>query len=86
MQGQMWIVLVLVAACAVYAGWSLAPAVARRAIARAALRLPLPGFLARYFGKVALRASAGCGCDGCDAPPPAPAKEQPIRIHRRSDP
>ncbi len=83
MKGQMLAVLMIVAACALYAGWSLAPAIARRSVARAALRLPLPGFMARYFGKVALRASAGCGCDGCDVPPPA-AKEQPIRIHRRS--
>lgn len=85
MNGQMLVVLVVVAACSVYAGWSLAPAVVRRSVADAALRLPLPGFMARYFGKVALRASAGCGCDGCDAPPPA-AREQPIRIHRRSRP
>lgn len=85
MNGQMLVVLVVVATCTLYAGWSLAPAVARRALAQAALRLPLPGFMARYFGKVVLRASAGCGCDGCDAPPPA-AKEQPIRIHRRPGP
>ncbi len=85
MSAQMLVVLVVVAACAVYAGWSLAPTVVRRPVARAALRLPLPVFMAGYFGRVALRASAGCGCDGCDAPPPA-VKEQPIRIHRRSGP
>jgi len=85
MSAQMLVVLVVVAACAVYAGWSLAPAVARRAVAKAALRLPLPGFMARYFGQVALRARAGCGCDGCDAAAPV-AREQPIRIHRRSGP
>lgn len=85
MSAQMLVVLVVVAGCAVYAGWSLAPAVARRAVAKAALRLPLPGFMARYFGQVALRARAGCGCDGCDAPAPV-AREQPIRIHRRSGP
>lgn len=82
MNGQMLVVLVVVAACAVYAGWNLAPAVVRRCVAKAALRLPLPGFMARYFSKVAQRASAGCDCDGCDATAPA-AKEQPIRIHRR---
>ncbi|MDZ7864658.1 DUF6587 family protein [Acidovorax sp.] len=85
MSAQMLVVLVVVAACAVYAGWSLAPAVARQAVAKAALRLPLPGFMARYFGQVALRARAGCGCDGCDAPAPV-AREQSIRIHRRSGP
>ncbi|CAN7316797.1 MULTISPECIES: DUF6587 family protein [unclassified Acidovorax] len=85
MNVQMLVVLAVVTACALYAGWSLAPAVARRALAQAALRLPLPGFMARYFGKVVLRASAGCGCDGCDAPPSA-AREQPIRIHRRPGP
>jgi hypothetical protein len=84
MNGQMVVVLVVVAACALYAGWSLAPAMARRFVAQAALRMPLPGGMARYFGKVALRSSAGCGCDGCDAPP-AVVKEQPIRIHRRTE-
>ncbi|MEO8836455.1 MAG: DUF6587 family protein [Caldimonas sp.] len=79
------VVAVVVLACFAYATWSLLPAGARRGIALRALKLPLNGACARFFGKHAA-ASSGCGCDGCDraAPktPPA-AAGQPITFHRR---
>lgn len=83
MNGQMAVVLAVVAGCALYAGWALMPAAARRWMARALLRWPLPGFMAQFFRKAAQRAGSACGCDGCDVPPAAAPQEHPIRIHRR---
>ena len=59
------LVVCVVSACFVYASSQLLPLVARQALARALLRLPLPAFLARSLKGVTL-ASSGCGCDGCD--------------------
>ena len=62
-----WIVVgVLVAACAVYAAWTLSPAAARRRVATAALAWHWPA--AAFWSRHA-QAPAGCGCDGCDAAP-----------------
>ena len=63
----------LVAGCAGYAAWTLLPAAARRGIAVALLKRPLPPFAARFLQRHTQVAS-GCGCDGCDrnvATPPA---------------
>jgi len=86
---QTAVVALLVAGCAVYAAWALLPATARRGIARALLKRPLPGFAARFLRRHA-EASSGCGCDGCDrnvaAPPPAerpPAEGAPLVFHPR---
>ena len=46
---QTVIAVVLVVACAVYAAWTLLPAAARRGIAGAMLKQPLPEFAARFF-------------------------------------
>ena len=82
---QGFVVAVLVVACASYAAWTLMPAAARRAIAIALLKLPLPAALARRLSKHAVEAS-GCGCDGCDRSTLAKPKEagaaQPITFHR----
>ena len=82
-------VALIVGACLVYAVWALMPAAARRALAGALLRLPLPAPLAARLVKMA-NAAVGCGCDGCDrAPDVSPAlaasrrAEQPIRFHPR---
>lgn len=82
------IVAFLVVACALRAAWILAPAAARRSVARALLAWPLPRVLAAPLRKHAQAASAGCACDGCDGAP-ATAKPQaaggvaPITFHRR---
>ena len=78
------LVVCVVSACFVYAANQLLPLVARQALARALLRLPLPAFLARNLEKVSL-ASSGCGCDGCDRSPsrqvlPGTAKKSVGRI------
>ena len=81
--------LCLVLGCAVFAAWTLLPAAARRGIAVALLKRPLPGFAARFFQRHA-QAASGCGCDGCDrnvaAPPPADgpsAHGVPLVFHPR---
>jgi len=81
--------LCLVLGCAVFAAWTLLPAAARRGIAVALLKRPLPGFAARFFQRHA-QAASGCGCDGCDrnvaAPPAAarpPAQGAPLVFHPR---
>ena len=77
-------VALIVGACLVYAVWTLMPGAARRHMAAALLRLPLPAVLARRFSQVA-RAASGCGCDGCDHAPATAAAprrgEQTIRFH-----
>ena len=85
---QAVIVVLLVVGCAIYATWTLLPATARRGIALALLKRPLPGFAARFLRRHA-EASSGCGCDGCDqraaAPPPgaAPSEGAPLVFHPR---
>ena len=74
---QTLIVALLVTGCAIYAAWTLMPAAARRAVALALLKLPLPDGVAAKMRRAAT-ASSGCGCDGCDrapkkAPPGSPA-------------
>ena len=85
---QSGVVALIVGACLLYAVWTLMPAAARRALAGALLRLPLPAPLAARLMKTA-NAASGCGCDGCDRAPVATAAaapkraEQPIRFHPR---
>jgi len=87
---QTIVVALLVAGCAVYAAWALMPAAARRGVAVALLKRPLPGLAARFLRRHAESAS-GCGCDGCDrnvgtaAAPSArpPAEGAPLVFHPR---
>jgi len=83
---QSLIVALLVAACCVYVAWSLLPAAARRAVAVAMLRVPLPAGAARFMRKHAVASAAGgCACEGCEhagAAVKAPA-EQPVIFQRR---
>ena len=85
---QSLVVAVIVAACAVYAAWTLMPASLRRAIALALLKLPLPGGVATFMRRHSAQAS-GCGCDGCDksvlksAPPAGPASTATLTFHPR---
>ena len=81
MAAQVFIVTLLVIGCAAYVAWTLMPVAARRAIAAAALRLPLPSWLAKPFLK-AVKPASGCGgCDNCGDGKPA---AQPIKFHQRS--
>jgi hypothetical protein len=80
------IVAALVAGCAVYVVWTLMPAAARRAVAGALLKLPLPERFALRMRRAAT-ASSGCGCDGCDHAPEKTAKASPaapqvVTFHR----
>ena len=64
---QQTLTLIIVAACAVYAAWTLLlPAALRRRILLALGRQPPP--------------SQACGCDGCDRHPAAaqPAQDQVV--------
>jgi hypothetical protein len=83
---QTLIVLLLVAACSLYAAWTLMPAAARRPLAGALLKFPLPEAVVRRLRRAAA-ASTGCGCDGCDAAPPPGAKDvgavQVVTFHPR---
>jgi hypothetical protein len=81
---QWLLVAALVAACFVYAAWTLLPAAARQGIARFSLRLPLPSALASFMRKHSV-AESGCGCDGCDRSPvrAAPSAAQTISFHPR---
>lgn len=85
---QILVVALLVIACSLRAAWILAPAAARRAVARGLLTWPLPDALARPLRKHAAAASGGCACDGCDkssdaATPKAAPALAPITFHRR---
>ena len=53
-------VALIVGACLLYAVWTLMPAVARRTLAGALLRLPLPPPLAARLKKT-VAAASGCG-------------------------
>jgi hypothetical protein len=65
---QTWIVAPVVVVSFAYAGWTLAPASARRWGARQLLRLPLPAAL-RQWAQLRALAASGCGCNGCDQKP-----------------
>ena len=80
---QTLIVAMLVTACAGYAAWTLMPGAARRALAGAMLKLPVPALLATRLRKAA-QASSGCGCDGCDhAPAKAAGAPKTVTVHPR---
>ena len=82
---QNLIVALLVFGCAVYAAWTLMPAVARRAIASMLLKLPLPNGFEQTMRKAATL-SSGCGCDGCDSAAVKPASKatpQVVTFHPR---
>lgn len=80
MEMQALIVAVIVALCALGAGWSLMPGAARRACARAALRLPWPAPVAARWRQAA---QAQGGCNGCSHAP-AGRGAAPIRIVRKA--
>ena len=85
---QTLIVVLLVVVCSLRAAWILAPAAARRSVARALLAWPLPRMLATPLRKHAQAASAGCACDGCDSGSASPKAKAapaiaPITFHRR---
>jgi hypothetical protein len=69
---QTLIVAMLVIGSAAYAVWTLMPAAARRSLAGALLKLPLPDRWTATLRR-ASQAASGCGCDGCDHAPKAPA-------------
>jgi len=84
---QTVVVVFLVVACAGYAAWTLLPAAARRGLALALLKRPLPGVAARFLRRHA-EAASGCGCDCCDrnvATPPGadrlPSQGAPLVFH-----
>jgi hypothetical protein len=79
MNMQSLLVALLVLGCSFYAAWALMPAVARRAIAAALLRLPLPAGLAVRL-RSAAAASPGCACDGCDHAPANKAAAQVSQV------
>jgi hypothetical protein len=81
---QWLLVAALVAACLVYAAWTLLPAAARQDIALFSLRLPLPSALASFMLKHSV-AKSSCGCDGCDRSPvrASPPATQTISFHPR---
>lgn len=81
---QSVIVALLVAGSFAYAGWTLLPQAARRALASGLLRLPLPGRWRAYLQTVARAATGGCGCSGCDALPPPAGQPQTVVFHPRS--
>ena len=81
---QSLVVAVIVAACAVYAAWTLMPAAWRRTTALALLELPVPAEAAALLRKHSTKPT-GCACDGCDksatkAPPP---RVQTIMVYPR---
>ncbi len=87
MATQQVIVFLLVLGCSLYAAWKLMPAVARRAIARLALQLPLRGKFKDQMNKAAATGTAGgCDCSGCDQVVDKQRKpeEQVVRFHART--
>ncbi|MBL0729274.1 hypothetical protein [Piscinibacter sp. HJYY11] len=80
---QELIVMLIVAACTVYAAWVLMPSSLRRGLAQRLQHWPWPAFLGKPMRRAAL-APTGCGCDaGCDAKASPPAAAKPIHFHRR---
>jgi hypothetical protein len=63
---QSLIVFVVVACCFGYAGWTLLPQVARRAMANSLLRLPLHASLRLRLERAMASASGACHCSGCE--------------------
>jgi hypothetical protein len=78
---QSLIVFVVVACCFGYAGWTLLPQLARRAMAKSLLRLPLHASL-RLSLERAASASDGCHCGGCDQGS-IKRETQPLLVYRR---
>ena len=78
MLGQSIIVTLLVLGCSARAAWMLMPAAARRALATAMLRWPLPELLAARLRASALPDS-GCasGCASCDHAVPESKPKSP---------
>ena len=86
---QILIVAMLVLGCSTYAAWTLMPSAARRALATALLKLPLPAGMAAKMRRATV-VSSGCGCDGCDHAPAKtapksqlPAQPQVVTFHPR---
>ena len=81
---QTAIVVLLVIGCTAYAAWTLMPASARRVVAQALLKWPLPQRATALLQKH-LVADSGCSCDGCDqgTKKREPAGTQQIRFHPR---
>ena len=85
---QTLVVALLVAGCSVHVAWALMPRAARRGLAAALLKLPLPRPVAGFMRRHAV-AESGCGCDGCDrnvaALPadPRPGQGAPLVFHPR---
>jgi len=89
MNGQVVLVSLVVAACAAYAVWTLAPRAVRRRVAGALLGRAWPERIERLLQRHA-RTEDGCACDGCDAAEAkvqakarAPGAARPITFHPR---
>jgi len=89
MNVQLIVVALVVAACAIYAAWTLAPRALRRRVAGALLGRGWPARIEQFLQRHA-RADDGCGCDGCDvaeakakAKGAAPGAARPITFHPR---
>jgi hypothetical protein len=78
---QSLIVFVVVACCFGYAGWTLLPQLARRAMAKSLLRLPLHASLRLSLERATI-ASDGCHCGGCDRGS-IKRETQPLLVYRR---
>jgi len=85
MIAQSLIVALLVLGSSVYAGWSLMPAGAKRALAERLLRWPLPAWAARPLQRATVPVP-GCGscggCGGAAAPKKTPVVHT-VTFHRR---
>jgi ferrous iron transport protein B len=81
------VVAVIVGVCALYAVWTLLPPAARRSLATAALRFPLPAVCVAPLNRAA-QASKGCACDGCDhaSPGASTGMTHPVVFHPRRRP
>ena len=83
---QSLVVALLVAACALYAVWTLMPSSGRRRVAVLALSKSVPEPLARWLRPYA-QADSGCACSGCDKAESAATTRGPevakITFHRR---
>ncbi len=76
-------VALIVGACALYALWALLPSAARRRLATAAPRLPLPARLAAAL-RAEARGACGGACDGCTATrAPDAGATRPLKFHPR---
>ena len=90
---QSLIVFVVVSCCFGYAGWTLLPQVARRAMANSLLRLPLHASLRLRLERAMASASGACHCSGCEQgsiqrglqQKAAPNSAQPLIFHSRKN-